>query len=96
MQHQQRHGLGYPGILSSSCSPSELIGASPFDLCLVNSTILMTINDASSIGDNGVMLETMGTILQMAADDQAEEGDGGGSNVEEGGGWSTSQCNVFG
>ncbi len=45
----------------------------------------MTINnDASSIDDNGVVWETTGTILQMVADNQAEEGGGGDSDVEGG------------
>ena len=66
--------------------PSELIGASPFDLSLVDSSISTTtmIDDASIISSVIVQKETDTTILQLMANDQEEEGDGGDSDVEGG------------
>ncbi len=64
--------------------PSELIGASPFDLRLVDSTISTTMNEdaARSVANSGVgQKETDAIILQLMANDEEEEGDGGDSDV---------------
>jgi hypothetical protein len=63
-----------------------LIGASPFDLSLVDSSISTTINKAGSVENDNALpaADTTMTILQMAADDRAEEGDSGDSDVEGG------------
>jgi hypothetical protein len=67
--------------------PSELIGTSPFDLSLVDSTISTTMNEdaSSSVANSGVgQKETDANILQLMANDLEEEGDGGDSDVEGG------------
>jgi hypothetical protein len=75
---------GVIGALSPHCAaPSVLVGASPFDISLVDSTISATSNN------NDGMLpaaeEMADTILRrMFAEDRAKEGDGGNSNVEGG------------
>ena len=76
--------------------PSELIGTSPFDLSLVDSTISTTMNEDaySSVANSGVgQKETDANILQLMANDLEEEGDGGDSDVE-GGEVSTPQCDA--
>jgi hypothetical protein len=81
-------GSAVARAFSPPCAPpSELIGASPFDFSLVDSTILTTMNeDASrSVANSGVgQKETDAIILQLMANDEEEERDGGDSNVEGG------------
>ena len=79
-----------------SCRPPyEIIGESPFGLSLVDSSISANPEHESSVnGDDNkddtptttscAAEETTETILQMAADDEAKEGDGGNSDVEGG------------
>ncbi len=82
---------GVIGTLSPHCAaPSFSIGVSPFAQSLVDSSIStsMNQNETISIDDNGdgreLTAETAVAILQMAADNKAEEGDGGNSNIEGG------------
>jgi hypothetical protein len=82
---------GVIGALSPHCAaPLFSFGALPFTQSLGNSSISMAINEneTSSIDDNGdggePKAETSVAILQMAADNKAEEGDGGDSDVEGG------------
>jgi hypothetical protein len=73
-----------------------LIGTSPFDLSLVDSTISTTMNEDaySSVANSGVgQKETDANILQLMANDLEKEGDGGDSDVE-GGEVSTPQCDA--
>jgi hypothetical protein len=66
--------------------PSGLIAASPFVQSHVDSTMSATMdNTTSSVGEEEPK-ETDDAILQMMANNQAEGGDGGESNVEGGGG----------
>jgi hypothetical protein len=83
---------GVIGALSPHrAAPSFSIG-SPFAQSLVDSSISTSMvvneNETSSINDDGdgrePTAETTVAILQMAADDKAEKGDGGNSDVEEG------------
>jgi hypothetical protein len=74
---------GVIGALSPHrAAPSGLVGASPFGISLVDSTISATSNhnDGALLADE----ETADTILIMFAEDRADEGDGGDSDVEGG------------
>ena len=87
---------GISGMIGAALSPAirhhppgELvIGASPFDRSLVESTISTDANEestsiTSSNNDEQVHSEeTAEKNLQMMAEDNAEEGDGGDSDVE--------------
>jgi hypothetical protein len=74
---------GVIGVLSPHCTAlSRLVGALPFDISLFDLTISATSNDND--GMLPVAEETADTILRMFAEDRAEEGDGGNSNVEGG------------
>jgi hypothetical protein len=74
---------GVIGALSPHhAAPSGLVGALPFDISLIDSTISTTSNDND--GTIPAAKETADTIMRMFAEDRAEEGDGSNSNVEGG------------
>ena len=79
----QRCGRGYPGGV---LSPSHFVSIQ-YNQSLVDSSISTRMNENSgSTNDDGGVLgeETDTAILQMVAEDEAEEGDGGDSDVEGG------------
>jgi len=84
---------GISGMIGAAISPirasppTHQVGASPFDQSFVESTISTTAHSSTNDGDyehEPRKHETDEVILQMAAEDFAEEGDGGDSDVEGG------------
>jgi hypothetical protein len=74
---------GVIGALSPHCTAlSGIVGASPFDISLDDSTISATSNDND--GTLPAAKEMADTTLRMFAEDRAKEGDGGNRNVEGG------------
>ncbi len=82
-------------VLSPPCRPLyEIVGESPFAFSLIDSSLSTSYkpegssvdgnNDGSMPQTQNVVEEMAEAILQMALDDEAEEGDGGGSDVKRG------------
>ncbi len=82
---------GISGMIGASISPicasppTHQVGASPFHQSLVESTISTTVHSSTNGDDyEQGQRKTDDVILQMAAEDFAEEGDGSDSDVEGG------------